>query len=86
MLLVRVIESYTYLDLILGERPDPALVGRLYGRSEGNPLFTEELVAAGTDGRGTVPPSLAAALALRIERLGQAWEMWILTGAAAASM
>ena len=43
---------------------------RLYARSEGNPLFTEELLAAGLDGLGAVPPSLAAALALRIERLG----------------
>jgi ATP/maltotriose-dependent transcriptional regulator MalT len=54
---------------ILGAPPDPALVERLYARSEGNPLFTEELLAAGLDGRGAVPPSLAAALALRIERL-----------------
>jgi ATP/maltotriose-dependent transcriptional regulator MalT len=56
---------------ILGTDPEPALVDRLYARSEGNPLFTEELLAAGTDGRGSVPPSLAAALALRIERLGE---------------
>jgi len=55
---------------ILGAPPDAALVERLYARSEGNPLFTEELLAAGTDGRGSLPPSLAAALALRIERLG----------------
>ena len=55
---------------ILGAAPDAALVERLYARSEGNPLFTEELLAAGTDGRGSLPPSLAAALALRIDRLG----------------
>jgi len=55
---------------ILGSPPDAALVDRLYARSEGNPLFTEELLAAGIDGRGAVPPSIAAALALRIERLG----------------
>ena len=55
---------------ILGAPPDAALVDRLYARSEGNPLFTEELLAAGLDGLGAVPPSLAAALALRIERLG----------------
>ena len=58
------------LEDILGAAPDAALVERLYARSEGNPLFTEELLAAGLDGRGAVPPSLAAALALRIERLG----------------
>jgi DNA-binding CsgD family transcriptional regulator len=55
---------------ILGAPPEPALVDRLFARSEGNPLFTEELLAAGLDGRGAVPPSLAAALALRFERLG----------------
>ena len=58
------------LEEILGAPPDATLVERLYARSEGNPLFTEELLAAGLDGRGAVPPSLAAALALRIERLG----------------
>src|SRR5215207_5686569 len=61
---------------ILGSPPDAALVDRLYARSEGNPLFTEELLAAGTDGLGAVPPSLAAALALRIEKLsGDAQEL-----------
>ena len=40
---------------ILGAAPDAALVERLYARSEGNPLFTEELLAAGTDGRGVAP-------------------------------
>jgi DNA-binding CsgD family transcriptional regulator len=59
------------LASILGSPPDAALVDRLYARTEGNPLFTEELLAAGLDGRGAVPPSLAAALALRIERLGE---------------
>jgi DNA-binding CsgD family transcriptional regulator/tetratricopeptide (TPR) repeat protein len=54
---------------ILGSPPDAALVDRLYARSEGNPLFAEELLAAGMDGLGALPPSLAAALALRIERL-----------------
>ena len=51
-------------------RPTARCVDRLYARSEGNPLFAEELLAAGLDGLGAVPPSLAAALALRIERLG----------------
>ncbi|HZB76691.1 MAG TPA: AAA family ATPase [Solirubrobacteraceae bacterium] len=58
------------LEGILGTPPDAALVERLYARSEGNPLFAEELLAAGVDGRGAVPPSLADALALRIEKLG----------------
>jgi predicted ATPase/DNA-binding CsgD family transcriptional regulator len=54
---------------ILGSVPVDDVVERLYGRSEGNPLFTEELLAAGVDGRGSLPPSLREALRLRVERL-----------------
>ncbi len=52
--------------------PDPALVERLYARSEGNPLFAEELVAAGGDGHGALPPTLRDALMVRTERLPDA--------------
>ncbi len=55
---------------ILGRAPEPEVVERMYGRSEGNPLFTEELLAAGVDARGPLPPSLREALLLRVERLG----------------
>jgi len=54
---------------ILGDTPSRELVERLYARSEGNPLYTEELLAAGLDGRGTTPRSLHDAFMLRIERL-----------------
>jgi len=54
---------------ILGAPPDDGLVDRLYARSEGNPLFAEELLAAGLDGRGALPPTLREALMLRIEAL-----------------
>src|SRR3954454_23763970 len=57
------------LDDILGAPPDADLVDRLYARSEGNPLFAEELLAAGLDGRGALPPTLREALMLRIEAL-----------------
>ncbi len=57
---------------ILDEAPDPGLVDRLYGRSEGNPLFAEELIAAGADGRAALPPTLRDALMLRTERLPEA--------------
>jgi predicted ATPase len=40
------------LEDILGAEPDDHLVERLFTRSEGNPLYTEELLAAGLDGRG----------------------------------
>jgi DNA-binding CsgD family transcriptional regulator/tetratricopeptide (TPR) repeat protein len=54
---------------ILGAPPDGALLDRLFTRSEGNPLYTEELLAAGLDGRGAAPQSLRDAFLVRIERL-----------------
>jgi DNA-binding CsgD family transcriptional regulator/tetratricopeptide (TPR) repeat protein len=54
---------------ILDAEPDAALVERLFMRSEGNALYTEELLAAGLDGRGAAPQSLRHAFLLRIERL-----------------
>ena len=54
---------------ILGGPPDPELLGRMWARGEGNPLFTEELLAASLDGRGDPPPTLRDALMVRIERL-----------------
>ncbi len=54
---------------ILGEPPRADVVERLYARSGGNPLFTEELLAAGVDGRGAPPPGLREALLLRVEQL-----------------
>jgi len=59
------------LEGILGRSPDPALTERLYARSDGNPLFTEELLAAGLDGRGPLPPTLRDALMLRVEGLSE---------------
>jgi DNA-binding CsgD family transcriptional regulator/tetratricopeptide (TPR) repeat protein len=54
---------------ILGAQPAGPLLERLFVRSEGNPLFTEELLAAGLDGRGAAPQSLRDAFMARIERL-----------------
>lgn len=62
-------ETREALADILGTSPSDELVERLFARSEGNPLFTEELVAAGMDGRGAPPQSLRDAFLLRIERL-----------------
>jgi DNA-binding CsgD family transcriptional regulator len=59
------------LEDILGAPPDPGLVERLHGRSEGNPLYAEELLASGADGRGALPPTLRDALMVRIERVGE---------------
>jgi ATP/maltotriose-dependent transcriptional regulator MalT len=65
-------EMAEQLEDIIGSPADPGLVERLYSRSEGNPLFTEELLAVGLDGRGTLPPTLRDALMLRVERLSPA--------------
>jgi DNA-binding CsgD family transcriptional regulator/tetratricopeptide (TPR) repeat protein len=62
-------EVATQLSDILGARPDSDIVERFFERGEGNPLFTEELLAAGSDGRGRLPSTLRDALLLRIERL-----------------
>lgn len=57
------------LEDILGAVPAPALLERLFARSEGNPLYTEELLAVGLDGRAPAPQSLRDAFLYRIERL-----------------
>ena len=59
------------LEDILDRAPEPELVDRLFMRSEGNPLFFEELLAAGADGRGPMPSSLRDALMVRVERLDE---------------
>lgn len=55
---------------ILGEAPGEDLIERLLARTDGNPLYVEELLAAALDGRGATPQSLRDAFMLRIERLG----------------
>ena len=57
------------LEGIVGDRPEPELVQRVYSRSEGNALYAEEILAAGLDGRGSLPPTLRDALMLRVERM-----------------
>jgi ATP/maltotriose-dependent transcriptional regulator MalT len=64
-------EVATQLADILGAAPDAEAVERFFERGEGNPLFTEELLAAGSDGRGRLPTTLRDALLLRIERLSE---------------
>jgi DNA-binding CsgD family transcriptional regulator/tetratricopeptide (TPR) repeat protein len=58
---------------ILQEPAPDTLVERLFGRSEGNPLFTEELLANAEDGDGwLLPATLRDALLARVERLAPA--------------
>jgi DNA-binding CsgD family transcriptional regulator/tetratricopeptide (TPR) repeat protein len=56
---------------ILGAPPPPDLLERLWTRSGGNPLYCEELLAAGLDGRGAAPDTLRDALMLRVEGLSE---------------
>jgi tetratricopeptide (TPR) repeat protein len=65
-------ELVTQLAGILGAPPADELVDRMFVRSEGHPLFVEELLAASLDGRGALPPTLRDALMLRVERLSPA--------------
>jgi DNA-binding CsgD family transcriptional regulator len=57
---------------ILGEAPGQDLIDRLLARTDGNPLYVEELLAAALDGRGATPQSLRDAFMLRIERMSDA--------------
>jgi DNA-binding CsgD family transcriptional regulator len=57
------------LEGILGRTPDGDLTDRLMMRTEGNPLYVEELLAASLDGRGAAPESLRDTFLLRVERL-----------------
>ena len=57
---------------ILGEPPAEDLIDRLLTRTDGNPLYVEELLAAALDGRGATPQSLRDAFMLRIERMSEA--------------
>ncbi|HEU4974551.1 MAG TPA: AAA family ATPase [Baekduia sp.] len=59
------------LAAILGAPPDRDLLDRLWARSEGNPLFAEELLAVEQEGCcAEMPESLRDALMLRVEALG----------------
>ena len=54
---------------ILGTEPPRSLVRRLFTRGEGNPFYTEELLAAGASGAEELPPTLRDALLLRADTL-----------------
>ncbi len=56
------------LEGILGEPPGEPLLASLFERSDGNPFFAEELLAASAS-RGAIPETLRDALLLRVEPL-----------------
>ena len=55
---------------ILGREPEASLVDSIFARSEGNPFFAEELVAAGAE-RGPLPPTLREVLAARLAQVSE---------------
>jgi len=58
---------------IVGSPPSPDLVQRLYGRSQGNALYTEELLAASEEGDSwLLPETLRDVLIARVEKLSPA--------------
>jgi DNA-binding CsgD family transcriptional regulator len=54
---------------ILGAAPASELVGAVFARSEGNPFFTEELVAVVRAGSGELPATLRDLLGGRVQAL-----------------
>ena len=65
-------EVAAQIEAIVGERPDPQLVDLVFERSEGIPLFVEELLGAVRGGRveqDFLPPSLRDVVLARTELL-----------------
>jgi predicted ATPase len=75
-------ELSALLEGVLGERPDGALLTDLFERSDGNPFFAEELLAASADG-GAIPETLRDALMMRVEALSGPARGLLRTAAAA---
>jgi DNA-binding CsgD family transcriptional regulator/tetratricopeptide (TPR) repeat protein len=63
------VELRELIAAICDEEPDDDLVDRVLARSEGNPFFVEELLAAPEEGDGPLPESLRDVLLARIDAL-----------------
>jgi len=61
------VEVREQVAAILDESPAPRLVDRLLERSEGNPFFTEELLASSREPNEALPDSLRDTLLARVE-------------------
>jgi DNA-binding CsgD family transcriptional regulator/tetratricopeptide (TPR) repeat protein len=62
-------ETAAQLVGILGAAPPADLVDAIFGRSEGNPFFTEELLSSVRAGTDALPPTLRDLLHGRVEAL-----------------
>jgi DNA-binding CsgD family transcriptional regulator len=74
------------VENILGTRPDLELVDEIYARSDGNPFFAEELLAAGA-ARSRLPETLREVLIERAATLSEpSQELMRMASAAGASI
>lgn len=64
-------ELLAQISSILDAPAPDDLADRLFERSEGNPLYTEELLAASEDGCQELPETLRDLLVARVERLSE---------------
>ncbi|HEY6608063.1 MAG TPA: AAA family ATPase, partial [Candidatus Limnocylindria bacterium] len=62
-------ETSMLVEAILGTTADDTLSSRIHQRSGGNPLFTEELVAAAGTGSATLPDVLSEMLLAKVRAL-----------------
>ncbi len=62
-------EHAAHVAQLLGTTPSAELLRATYARSEGNPFFTEELLAAGAPDAARLPESLRDALLVRLREL-----------------
>ncbi len=75
------------MEAILGERPDPQLVDLVFERSEGIPLFVEELLGAVREGgidQDYLPPSLRDVVLARADLLSESAQHLLRVVSAAA--
>jgi len=64
-------ESAQQMAAILGAAPPPGLVDGVFARAEGNPFFTEELLAATHAGLGELPATLHDLLRGRVQGVSE---------------
>lgn len=79
-------ETADLVEGLLGQAADPALVDRVHRRSGGNPLFVEELAAAGVGGlhpAAALPEHLQDLLLSRVDALGATARRLVRAAAAA---
>jgi DNA-binding SARP family transcriptional activator len=64
-------DAHAFVSAIAGDELEPSAASHIVEIAEGNPLFLEQLTAMSAEqGSATLPPSIEAVLAARIDRLG----------------